>query len=160
MNNEWSGTDKHSEEFINPVDKTKVTSTPGSLPYPHHAGSALVRPEDMGKVQGLALQAMYQQTDTQLQQIREQIELLLAQGKNIQTRIQVSEQIYQAAIGFDPVINHIYHLYQKKSDQAWALSMVAPHEWGRKKPYEYLATVRLLADHTWEILKTRETDEG
>lgn len=129
---------------------------PGSLPYAHHAGSAVIRPDDLGKVRGLAMTAMYQQTDVQMQQIKDQIELLIHQSKNIQSRIQVSEQIYQAAVGYDPVINHIYHLYSKKVDGAWVLSMIAPSEWGRKQPYEYLASVRLMADHTWEILKTRD----
>ena len=30
--------------------------------------------------------------------------------------------------------------------------MIAPHEWGRSKSYKrYLATVYLLADHTWDV---------
>ena len=144
------------EEFKNPIDKELIAINPGTLPYAHHAGSAVIRPDDMGKVRGLAMKAMYQQTEIQLQQLKDQIELLIHQSKNIHSRIQVSEQIYQAAVGFDPVINHIYHLYAKKSDSSWVLSMIAPKEWGRKQPYDYLATVRLMADHTWEIMKTRE----
>ena len=143
--------------FPNPINKDLIAINPGSLPYAHHAGSAIIKPDDLGKITGLAMKAMYQQTDVQLQQIKEQIEILIKQSKNIHERIHVSEQIYQAAVGFDPVINHIYHLYSKKIDSVWVLSMVAPHEWGRKNPYEFLATVRLLADHTWEILKTRDT---
>ncbi len=144
------------DEFINPIDKNLVVINPGSLPYAHHIGSAVIRPDDLGKVKGIAMKSMYQQTDIQLQQIKDQIELLIHQSQNIQSRIQVSEQIYQAAVGFDPVINHVYHLYAKKADGVWVLSMVAPPEWGRKQPYEYLATVRLMADHTWEVLSTRE----
>ncbi|MEP7320734.1 MAG: DUF2452 domain-containing protein [Saprospiraceae bacterium] len=144
------------EKFKNPIDQSLIAANPGSLPYAHHAGSAIIRPDDLGKVRGLAMKAMYQQTEIQLQQLKDQIELLLNQSKNIHSRIQVSEQIYLAAIGFDPVINHIYHLYSRKTDSAWVLSMVHPGEWGRKQPFHYLATVRLLADHTWEILKTRE----
>lgn len=144
------------KEFENPIDKKLVAVNPGSLPYAHHAGSAVIRPDDLGKIKGLAMKAMYQQTEVQLQQLREQIDVLITQSKTLHSRIQVSEQIYQAAVGFDPVINHVYHLYSKKTDLSWILSMVAPGEWGRKQPYEYLATVRLMADHTWEVLKTRE----
>ncbi|MBK6392664.1 MAG: DUF2452 domain-containing protein [Saprospiraceae bacterium] len=143
------------EDFVNPIDKKLVAADPGTLAYAHHAGSALVKPEEMGKVKGLAMKAMYQQTDIQLDQIRSQIEHLIEQSKTIQSRVKISEQIYQAAVGFDPVINHIYHLYSRKTDSSWVLSLVAPHEWGRKNPFEYMATVRLMADHTWEILKTR-----
>jgi hypothetical protein len=151
---------ENEDQPLNPIDPSKVATDPGLLPYPHHAGSAIIRPDDLGKIRGLALKAMYQQTDMQLLQLKEQIEILIRQSKNIHERIQVSEQIYQAAVGFDPVINHIYHLYSRKADGSWVLSMVAPLEWGRKKPFEYLATVRLMADHTWEILKTRDTGTG
>lgn len=143
-------------EFVNPIDKDLVATNPGSLPYAHHSGSAVIRPDDLGKIRGMALKAMYQQTDVQLHQIKEQIDLLITQSRTLHSRIQISEQIYQAAVGFDPVINHIYHLYSKKTDSSWVLSMVAPSEWGRKQPFEFLATVRLMADHTWEVLKTRE----
>ena len=52
---------------------------------------------------------------------------------------------------FEPLINHIYHLYQKE-DKAFLLSLIAPNQWGRsKRSFEFIATVRLLADHTWEI---------
>ena len=37
------------------------------------------------------------------------------------------------------------------------LAMVAPNEWGRRGiPYEkFVATVKLLADHTWEIIENK-----
>ena len=73
-------------------------------------------------------------------------------AKSSQSRMSVSEMIYQSDVHFQPVIHHIYHLYQRKADGRHVLSMVAPHEWGRKKPFEHLATVRLLGDHTWEVL--------
>ena len=141
------------EVFVNPIDKTKVTETPGLLPYAHTNGSALVRPEDKGRIRGNAMTAMYDQTDRQMEQLRQQMETLAKQAKSLHNRMQVSEVIYQADVPFQPVIHHIYHLYQRKSDGTHLLSMVAPHEWGRKQPYEHLATVRLLGDHTWEILE-------
>ena len=53
---------------------------------------------------------------------------------------------------FEPLIHHTYHLYQKESE--YLLSLVAPEDWGRSKTsLVYLATVKLLSDHTWEILK-------
>ena len=51
------------------------------------------------------------------------------------------------------MINHIYYLYEKK-DGKNILSMISPKEWGNTIPYEkYLATIKLLSDHTWEILE-------
>ncbi len=145
---------KEPEEkaFVNPIDKDKVAENPGLLPYAHTAGGAVIRPEDKGKIRGLAMTAMYDQTDRQMEQLRQQMETLMNQAKSLNSRMALSELIYQADIPFQPVIHHIYHLYARKTDGTHVLSMVAPHEWGRKNPYEYLATVRLLGDHTWEVM--------
>ncbi len=137
----------------NPIDPKKVAENPGLLPYAHHAGSALVKPIDKGRTKGLAVEAMRQQTDIQLAQIRRQIELLAEQAQAIQRRVDVSERIYGAEMNFKPLIGHTYHLYEKANGRA-VLSMIGPTEWGKRGiPYEsHTATVRLLADHTWEIL--------
>jgi len=141
-----------SEEFQNPIDPDKITETPSSLEYPHHAGSALVKPEDKGKIKGRALSAMEFQTDMQLDQIYQQMQLLAEQAKKLNMRKDISEMIYEAEMRFEPLINHIYHLY-KKEDGTYLLSLIAPDQWGRsKKTFEFLATVRLLADHTWDVL--------
>lgn len=142
-----------NEEFQNPIDPDKITENPSSLEYPHHAGSALVKPEDKGKIKGRALAAMEHQTDMQLDQIYQQMQLLAEQAKKLNLRKDISELIYQAEMRFEPLINHIYHLY-KKEDSTYLLSLIAPDQWGRsKKSFEYLATVRLLADHTWDVLE-------
>lgn len=133
--------------------KEKISETPNTLPYAHHSGSAIVKPEDKGKITGRAVAAMHSQTDMQMAQIYEQMQLLAEQAKQIQSRVQVSERIYQASISFEPLINHVYFLYQK-DDGSDFLSMIAPEEWGRKKNFAaFVAEVRLLADHTWEILR-------
>jgi hypothetical protein len=144
------------EEFINPIDPDKVAENPGLISYPHTVGGAMIRPEDMGKTISNALLAMDQQTAMQLNQIQEQIQLLYRQAQDIRNRTDVSVWIYQAEMGFDPLINHIYHLYLRDNGRHF-LSMVSPGEWGRsdKKP-QFVATVKLLADHTWEILLKAE----
>lgn len=147
---------KDKSDFVNPIDPDKITENPHSLAYPHHAGSALIKPEDQGKIKGRALSAMDHQTDMQLNQIYEQMQLLAAQAKKLQDRKLISEKIYGAEMRFEPLINHIYHLYQKEN-QTYLLSLIAPNQWGRsKKSFEYVATVRLLADHTWDILEKNE----
>ena len=138
--------------FINPIDPKKVAENPGLLPYAHTAGGAVIRPEDKGRIKGNAMMAMYEQTDRQMNQLKEQMETLVAQAKSLQRRKQISEVIYQATLNFRPVAGHIYHLYEKK-DGSHTISLIAPEEWGRNKPYIYLATVQLLYDHTWEILR-------
>ena len=133
--------------------KEKTTETPGILPYAHHSGSAIIKPEDKGKITGRAVAAMHSQTDMQMAQIYEQMRLLADQAKKIQSRVEVSQRIYQASIAFEPLINHVYFLYQK-TDGSDFRSMIAPEEWGRKKDWAiFVAEVKLLADHTWEILR-------
>lgn len=142
----------NKEEFQNPIDPDKITENPHSLEYPHHAGSAIVKPEDQGKIKGRALSAMEHQTDMQLGQIYEQMQLLADQAKKLQNRKTISEFIYLAEMRFEPLINHVYHLY-KKENSTYLLSLIAPDQWGRsRKSFEWVATVRLLADHTWDIL--------
>ena len=142
-----------NKEFINPIDPDKITENPHSLEYPHHAGSALVRPEDKGKIKGRALSAMEHQTDMQLNQIYEQMQLLAEQAKKLNDRKSISEFIYTAEMRFEPLINHVYQVYQKE-DSSYLLSLIGPKEWGRSKnTFTFVATVRLLADHTWDIIE-------
>lgn len=145
--------EREEQAFVNPIDKSKVTDTPGLLPYAHTAGGAVIRPEDKGRIRGNAMTAMYDQTERQMEQLRQQMETLVSQAKSLNERKEISEVIYQSEIPFQPVIHHYYHLYQRKSDGGHLLSMIAPEEWGRKAPYTFLATVRLLGDHTWEIIR-------
>lgn len=141
-----------SQHDSNPIDKDKTTDSPGLLEYAHHVGSALIRPEDKGKLKGRALSAMYEQTDLQIGQIKRQIELLVEEAKKIEDRKKVSEMIYDSNIGFQPVIGHTYHLYSDESGKN-KLSMLSPEDWGRSKPnWEFISSVKLLGDHTWEIL--------
>ncbi len=139
------------EEFKNPIDKDKITENPHTLPYAHTVGSAVVRPLDKGKIKGLAMSAMYEQSDKSLDQIRNQVELLMEQAKDIHRRVEVSEKIYKADYNFKPNISQKYHLYEKE-DNTWILSMIGPEEWGKKPcPYLFVQSVKLMSDHTWEL---------
>jgi hypothetical protein len=96
---------------------------------------------------------MNQQTDMQLSQIYEQMQLLAAQAQKIQARKTISDYIYQTELRFEPLINHTYHLY-RKADQKLMLSLIDQNAWGKSgKDLEFLASVKLLADHTWEIIE-------
>jgi hypothetical protein len=142
-----------NNEFQNPIDPEKITETPHNLPYAHHAGSALVTPDNLGKIKGQAMLAMEHQTDMQLNQIYEQMHFLAEQAKKLQDRKTISEIIYQAEMRFDPLINHIYYLYYSEK-KGFIMSMVAPGQWGRSGlELQFRATIRLLADHTWDVLE-------
>ncbi len=146
------------EAFVNPIDKDKIAENPHLLPYAHTVGGAVIKPIDKGKMKGLAVSAMYEQSEMQLDQIREQINLLATQAQQIKDRVEVSESIYQAEMNFKPLIGKTYHLYQRENGK-YLVSMVAPSEWGRKNVLDFKATVKLLADHTWDILDKPENFE-
>lgn len=143
-----------STRKVNPIDKDKVVENPGLLPFAHTVGSAIIRPIDKGKTKGVAMSAMYQQTEKQLLDLKEQVEHLLKKAQNVHEKIEISEKIYQADCGFKPLPGHEYFLYEKKKKKEWVLSMVAKEEWGSNPPYIYIAKVHLMADHTWDVLET------
>lgn len=138
--------------MINPIDKDKTAENPGLIAYPHNVGSIAIKPEDEGKLKTRALSAMREQTNKQLLQIHKQVELLAAQATELQKRIEVSEKIYLADLSFEPFVGNVYHLYKKA--EGFKLMLIAPKEWSRGVPetLEYISTVKLLSDHTWEIV--------
>lgn len=153
--------EQNEEDFINPISKEKVTDQPSTLPYAHTIGGFVIKPTEQGKIKGKAMAAMEQQTTKQLKQIYEQMQTLAEQAKELQRRTEVSRQIYEAEMGFDPVIGHTYYLYLRKNG-IYVLSMIAPEEWGKSMPFDYISKVSLLADHTWEILEApfKEAEEA
>ncbi len=119
------------------------------LPYSSSVAGVAIRPTKEGVIKHKALSAMEDQTNMQLDQIRQQIELLARQAQEIRKRKELSMMIYEAKLNFKPQIGQVYHLYEKK-DSTHILSLVAPQEWGASGPFkQFVSSVKLLADHTW-----------
>lgn len=119
------------------------------LPYAASVSGAVIRPTKEGVIKHKALTAMEEQTNMQLNQIRQQIELLALQAQEIHKRKELSMMIYEARLTFKPNIGQTYYLYEKK-DGSHLLSLVSPKEWGAGLPFKkFIAGVKLLADHTW-----------
>ncbi|MEK6481870.1 DUF2452 domain-containing protein [Catalinimonas sp. 4WD22] len=132
-------------------EREKITENPGTLAFPHTVGGALIKPEDRGKIKGRAVSAMHQQTDRQMKQLYDQMQVLVDQANQLKQRVEISERIYLAQMSFEPLVGHTYYLYEKK-DGTDVLSMIAPEEWGRSAPFKKLISkATLLADHTWEL---------
>ncbi|HCW05780.1 MAG TPA: hypothetical protein DGG95_00240 [Cytophagales bacterium] len=120
------------------------------LPYSASVSGAVIKPNEQGVIRHQALSAMEEQTNMQLTQIRQQIELLAIQAKEIQKRKELSMIIYDAKLNFAPIIGQRYFLYEE-TEGKHLVSMIGPKEWGSKgHPYkDFVAEVKLLADHTW-----------
>jgi hypothetical protein len=142
----YNGVDSTGNNFVNKEVYHKQMSV---LPYASSVGSVAIQPTKQGIIRHKALTAMEEQTNIQLEQIKQQIELLAKQAQEIRKRRELSLMIYDAQINFKPQIGQIYHLYEKK-DGNYLLSLVAPKEWAGTGPFkQFLASVQLLADHTW-----------
>jgi len=150
-------TKKNQQHAANPIDPDKIAENTHILTYAHTVGGVEIKPIDKGKVKGRAVSSMYEQTEMQMDQIRKQIELLAEQAKDIQHRVTISEKIYLSEMNFEPLINFTYHLYQRANGK-YVLSMVGPREWGNNPPYAFQATVKLLSDHTWEVIEEVEEE--
>lgn len=139
------GVTKEQQPFINTEVYHKQMSV---MPYASSAAGALIKPNEEGMIRHKALSAMEEQTHMQLDQIRKQIELLALQAQEIQMRKELSMIIYNAKLSFVPVIGSTYFLYQQKDD-SHIVSMVGPKQWGNGPFKNFVAQVKLLADHTW-----------
>lgn len=137
----------------NPIDKDKTAENPGLIDFPHHIGSALVFKNDRTLIKNKAMSAMMEQTNAQWQQIQQQLELLKQQAEKLKKRIEFSEKIYNAQMNFEPIIGHIYYLYHNHKTNTDVIMMISPDEW-RSKPehLEFQSAVKLLSDHTWEVV--------
>lgn len=148
---------KDLTNFVNPIDKDKITENPGTLPYAHSVSGPVIKPTKRGAITNRAITAMEEQSELQMGQIQEQIQLLAKQAQAIQRRTEISRLIYGSEMNFQPLIGHTYFLYEKR-DGKFVLSMVAPEEWGRTIPFNaFIAKVKLLGDHTWQILEGDES---
>ena len=143
------GTKPDGEAFTNTEIYHKQLSV---MPYAASAAGVAIRPTKEGVIKHKALWAMEEQTNMQLDQIRQQIELLALQAQEIQKRKELSYKIYEAKLSFKPNIGQVYYLYEK-NDDSYMVSLVSPKEWGGTGPFKkFIATVQLLADHTWKEL--------
>lgn len=134
--------------------KEKSSNNPGLISFPHSLGSAVIKPTDKGKIKGRAMAAMKEQTERQLQQLYEQMQILLRQANDIKSRVEISERIYLAQMNFEPIIGQVYYLFEKEN-KGNMISMISPLEWGTGMPYKkFIASVRLLSDHTWKVLES------
>lgn len=151
--------DKKCEIDVSLVDLNRLerlsTDKPGLLEYAHSVGGSVITPFEETNTKNKAIIAMKQQAQMQLDMLYEQVKLIANQMQNIKKRVVASELIYNCKINFEPIVGENYYLYLKENIKI--LSMISPEEWTRGvPPYEFIAEVELLADHTWKILREKE----
>jgi hypothetical protein len=121
-------------------------------PIPLSIGSPLIKPEDKNQIKATAVLAMNHYAEQEIKMLKKQADLIIQQVREIENRLVVSEKIYQSDMRFTPVIGQIYHLYEKEDH--YKLSLIGHDEWGRTKSIgKYVASVKLLGDHSWDLIK-------
>ncbi len=143
---------KHEEE-----NKPYYTGEAKFSPIPLLVSSPVIRPEDKGKIKSSAVETMQKQANQQIAMLRKQAEVIMEQVREIEQRLEISYNIYEAEMKFTPQINQFYHLYETNGKKV--LSFISPKEWGNKMPYDkFLASVKLLPDRTWEVEETKSVN--
>lgn len=131
---------------------------PSSLsPIPLSVGSPVIKAEDKNQIKANALEAMHHYANQEMAMLKKQADMIMQQVREIENRLKVSAKIYESDLKFTPVIGQIYHLYQK--EDFYKLSLIGPDEWGRSKPFgDYVASVKLLGDHSWDVINKKSAD--
>lgn len=132
---------------------TPFADKPNLLPYANSIGSPPIKPTEEGVIRGKALKSMEEQVKKQFSQLQKQYELLVNQSLELKRRTDISYLIYNSQIKFEPVVSEVYHLYRKNNQDF--LSLIEPELW-KNKNIQWIATVKLLADHTWDIIEMSE----
>lgn len=143
-------------EIITPEEESY--SGPASLsPIPLSIGSPVIRPEDKNKIKANAVEAMHHYANQEIAMLKKQADLIMSQVREIEARLKISEHIYESNLKFTPIVNQIYHLYEK--DNYYNLSLIGPTEWGRSKTVgKYVASVKLLGDHSWDVINKADNN--
>lgn len=138
--------------------KDRTTDIPGLIEYAREVGGFDIVPNQEGAINGKSIIALKGQTQIQLDMILEQMKVLAKQARNIQDRVELSNEVYQAQMNFEPIIGEIYFLFEKENGKK-VMSMISPEEWaGRKGFKKFLCEVELMADHTWKVLRSADED--
>jgi hypothetical protein len=139
-------------------DPTSFESYKGKAslsPIPLSIGSPVIRPEDKNQIRANAVEAMHHYANQEMAMLKKQADLIMQQVREIENRLKISEQIYTSDMRFQPIVNQVYHLYEK--DDHYTLSLIGPDEWGKSKSSrKYVASVKLLGDHSWDVMKSAE----
>ncbi|NQW42566.1 MAG: DUF2452 domain-containing protein [Bacteroidetes bacterium] len=141
---------------INNIDPAKKDAIYQGLdkfsPIPLSVSSPQIKPIDKRLLKANAFETMQLQAHQQMGMLKKQAELIMQQVAEIEERVKISKQIYDADLNFEPVVGTNYHVYLK--GKKTVLSLISPDEWGKKFPFEkHVCSATLLADKSWQLIK-------
>ena len=121
--------------------RDKAATNPGLLPYPHHVGSAAIKPENTSSFVNRGVSKVNHE-------FKDRFEKLKREWDNLIEEFEWNKIIYESDLRFEPVVGEIYHLYL--NDCKKFISLIGPSEW----KMEYLGTFKLNSDLKWEKINS------
>ena len=121
----------------NPIDKDKTTESPGILPYAHHVGSALIKPDN---TDGFKLRGIHKVN----RELSKRMDNLKSEYEKLMDEFKWNDIIYHSKISFEPLVGETYYLYLNKNDE-YFLSIIDPSQWKQN----YIGEFELNVDLKW-----------
>ena len=103
--------------------------------YPTSVGAPGFEPIKVDKSSSVTANHYF---DSRLNELKEEYKKLVEEYN--WTRL-----VYESDYSFQPIVGHIYHLYEKKDKTLW-LSLIGPNEWSQP----YIGSFKLQTDGKWE----------
>ena len=104
-------------------------------PYPTTVGSQGFEPIKVNKNTSVSANKYF---ESKLNELKEEYKKLIHEYN-------WTKLIYAAEYSFQPIVGHIYHLYEKKDKSLW-LSLIGPDQWDQP----YIGSFKLITDGRWE----------
>ena len=115
----------------------RVAENKMTMPYGDSVSApAIVKPDVDGFISERGAQAV-NAIHAKYEEIQDEFAKLVETSKD-------NELVYNASIGFVPIVGHVYHLYER-DDGSCFLSLIEPHQWDMK----CLGSFRLATDSLW-----------
>ena len=104
-------------------------------PYPTTVGSQGFEPIKVNKNTSVSANKYF---ESKLNELKEEYKKLIQEYN-------WTKLICEAEYSFQPIVGHIYHLYEKKDKTLW-LSLIGPDQWDQP----YIGSFKLITDGRWE----------
>jgi hypothetical protein len=92
--------------------------------------------------------------------IMELVAVLQRQAAEIQTRLDLTDQVHTAKYDFQLTNGNIYWLLYDQIKDCTRLSIIGPDEWSNKpQHYQYITRIKWLGDYTWIEVEEENKDE-
>jgi len=132
-----------------------VVDHPESMMYPTSVGAPNFAPIPIEKEKDHMINMARMNAKKEYDRIMELVSVLKKQADNIKKRLELTDLIYKAKYHFKIVHDKTYWLIENTDKNITELVMMGPNEWSGTPPkhYKYLAPVRSVGDHTWEIVE-------